>query len=66
MVQNQNGIITVSGVNDGAVVSIYDLSGAQLGSAKANGGQSTIVTNLRKGEVGIIRIGETSLKVMMQ
>ena len=65
MVQNQNGIITISGVNDEAVVSIYDLSGALLGSAKANGGQSTIVTNLRKGEVGIIRIGGTSLKVMM-
>lgn len=65
MVQNKNGFITISGVNEGAVISVYNVSGAKLGTAKANGGQSTIVTNLRKGEVGIIRIGETSFKVMM-
>ena len=62
----ENGEILLSGVDDGTYVFVYSVSGQMVGSTKANGNQATLTTNIKKGEVAIIKIGEKSVKVVMQ
>ena len=66
MIQSNAGTIDVSGVNDGSDISVYSASGHMECSAKAHGNQVSLVTNLKKGEVAIIKIGDNSVKVVMQ
>ena len=65
MIQSNNGVVTVSGVNDGTMVAVYTVSGQMVGSAKASSNQAAITTNLRKGEIAIVKIGEKAVKVVM-
>ena len=37
-----------------------------VANGRANGSESTLLTNLKRGEVTIIKIGEKSVKVVMQ
>ena len=62
----ENGLINVAGVGDGTNISVYSLSGQIISSAKAAGNQASLVTNLRKGDVFIVKIGEKTAKVIMQ
>ncbi|MBR1687546.1 MAG: leucine-rich repeat domain-containing protein [Prevotella sp.] len=66
MIQGCNGVVTVSGVSSGTNIAVYAVDGHLEGSGKARDGQASLVTNLRKGEVAIIKIGEKSVKVVMQ
>lgn len=65
-IQSSNGIVTVSGLDNGTNITIYSVSGNLVGSAKAFGNQSSIATNLKAGDIAIIKIGEKSVKVVMQ
>lgn len=66
LIQSYDGIINVSGVDDGETVSIYTTAGVMVGKEIAHGGYSSIATNIRGGEIAIIRIGNNSVKVVMQ
>ena len=66
LIQSANGVLNISGVNDGANVSVYTLSGQMVGASKAIDNQTLIITNLQKGEIAIVKIGEKSVKVIMQ
>ena len=66
LIQSANGVLNISGVNDGANVSVYTLSGQMVGASKAIDNQTSIITNLQKGEIVIVKIGEKSVKVIMQ
>jgi len=66
LIQSCDGIISVSGVEDGESVSIYTTAGVMVGKAKACGGHSSIATNIHSGEVAIVRIGNNSIKIVMQ
>lgn len=66
LIQSYDGIINVSGADDGETVSIYTTAGVMVGKDIVHGGNSSISTNIRSGEVVIIRIGNNSVKVVMQ
>ena len=66
LIQSCDGVVNVSGVEDGESVCIYTTSGVMVGKVKAHGGHSSIATNICSGEIAIIKIGEKSVKVVMQ
>ena len=66
MIQSKAGTISVSGVDDGSDISVYSASGHMECSVKAHGNHVSLVTNLKKGEVAIIKIGDKSVKVVME
>lgn len=65
-IKSYDGIINVSGADDGETVSIYTTAGIMVGKDIVHGGNSSISTNIRSGEIAIIRIGNNSVKVVMQ
>ena len=66
LLKTDNGFITVEGIDDRTDIAVYTVSGQEVGSTKANGTQASLATNIKKGEVAIIKIGEKSVKVVMQ
>ena len=66
LIQSQDGILTVQGVDEGSDIAVYAVSGQVVGSTKAKGNHVSLATNIKKGEIAIIKIGEKSVKVMMQ
>lgn len=65
-VQSEGGMLSVSDVPVGTVISIYDLAGKLLGSAKVSSETTTIATSLRRGEVVIVKIGGKSMKYIVK
>ncbi len=61
----EGGLLTIQGVEDGTDIAVYKVSGQMVFSTKANGNQTSVATNFKKGEVAIIKIGEKSVKVVM-
>ena len=66
LIQGQGGMFTIQGVDEGADIAVYAVSGQMVGSTKACGTQTSLATNIKKGEVAIIKIGKKSVKVVMQ
>lgn len=66
MIQSNKGVLNISGAPEGCMINVYDLSGKIVGSAKA-GLESTIIsTTLRNGDIGIVKIGEKKVKVVIR
>lgn len=66
LIQSHDGTLSITGVAEGTDIVVYSVSGQMVGSAKARGEHSTIATNLCSGDVAIVRIGDRSVKVVMQ
>jgi hypothetical protein len=66
LIQSHNGMLNISGVANGTNIVVYSVSGKMAGSTKAQGNISCVNTNLKKGEVAIIQVGNKSVKVVMQ
>ena len=66
LIQSHDGTLSITGVSEGTDIVVYSVSGQMVGSAKARSDRSTIATNLRSGDVAIVRIGDKSVKVVMQ
>ena len=66
MIQSNNGVVTVSGVDDGTGIAVYSANGHMEGSTQAHDNQTSLNTNLKKGETAIIKIGKKAVKVIMQ
>lgn len=66
MIQSNDGVLTVSGADDGTDITVYSLSGKIVGHAKAIGNKASLTTNLQKGDIAIVKIGDKSVKVVMQ
>ena len=66
LIQSHDGTLNISGVADGTDIMVYSVSGQMVGSSKARGDRSTIATSFHRGEVAIVRIGEKSVKVVIQ
>ena len=60
------GMIEITGIPDGTDISVYAISGQFISSAKAACGKASLATNLTKGNVAIVKIGEKAVKVLMQ
>ena len=66
MIQGDDGILNVFGIDNGTEIEVYSVSGQMVGKVKALGNPTAIVTNLRKGEIAIVKVGDKSVKVVMQ
>ena len=67
LIQSSNNTFTIEGAEAGTAISVYDTSGKLVGSANANGeGATTINTSLRNGDIGIVKIGDKSVKVAIK
>ena len=66
MIQNQGGVLNISGAPEGSVINVYDLSGKMVDSAISGSDSTVIPTNLKSGEIGIIKIADKSIKVLMR
>lgn len=66
LIQANNGQITVSGVDDGTMVSAYGVNGLQMGSAISHNGRANLTTNLKPGKIVIIKIGDRSVKATIK
>ena len=66
LIQSNNGTMNISGVTDGDNITVYSPSGVMVGSAKVYGTSTSIATNLRSGELAIVKIGDKTIKVVMQ
>ena len=64
-VSSQDGFIMVKSEQEGQSVSVYSLDGKALGSARVNGGQAIIATNLPKGTIVVVKVGERSVKASL-
>ena len=65
-IRSENGIVTIQGVTAGTPISLYATDGKKLGSSIADEGSATINTSLKSGSVGIIRIGDKTVKELMK
>ena len=63
MIQNEGSTLVVSGVEAETHISVYDLGGRLMGSGTATEGTTRIPTNLKSGQVAIVRMGAKSVKV---
>lgn len=62
MVQKNNGLIVVTGLSDNESVSLYNISGMQLGTTQAVSGVATFNIS-QTGHVAIVKIGNESIKI---
>ncbi len=65
-IRANGGALNISGAKDGARVVVYTMTGAKVGETRIAGGTATIPTGLSRGDIAIVRISGTSVKVMMQ
>ena len=66
LIHSDNGTLNIHGAADGAYIGIYTTSGVLVGSAISTGALTTIATNLRIGEIAIVKIGDKSVKIKME
>jgi hypothetical protein len=66
MIQNMDNVLSVSGAKEGSMIKVYNMTGMLVGSAKAGAGTTDISTTLRRGDIGIVRIGDKSIKVVIK
>jgi hypothetical protein len=59
-------LILISGLNNGAEVTIYDAAGNLIGSANAANGTAAINTGLSVGSTAIVKFGNSSKKISIQ
>lgn len=62
LVLGNSGLFTILGAPEGSDVSVFNLSGQKVGSAKAVSESTIVSTTLQPGEVGIVKIGGKSVK----
>ena len=66
MIQASEGFFNISGLEVGTPISVYNTAGQMVGSANASANTTTVNTTLRSGEIGIVKIGDKSVKVLMK
>ena len=63
LISSRDGNLLVKSEMEGQSVSVYTLDGKALGSSKVKGGQAIIATNLPKGTIVVVKVGERSVKI---
>ena len=66
LVPGEGGTLQVSGVRQGSPIYVYDISGRLVSYAQASSDITTVRTTLRSGDVGIVKIGGKTVKVVMR
>ena len=66
LIQNNGGMLTIQGAQDGTPVSVYTIAGTEAGSAVSQNSRATISTSMQQGDIAIVRIGNRSVKVVLK
>lgn len=66
LIQSQAGTITVSGLAEGTVVSVYSIDGKEVDSAVSANGTATLTTTLQADDVAIVKVGTKSIKTVVK
>ena len=66
LIQGNSNTLNITGVTEGTPISVYDVTGKLVGVAKASAGTTSISTTLCSGQIGIVKIGEKTVKVSMK
>ena len=66
VIQASEGFFNISGAEDGTPISVYNTAGQMVGSVKASSETTIVNTMLQEGEIGIVKIGDKSIKVLMK
>ena len=66
LIQGESGTFNISGADEGLPIIIYNTAGQTIGSGKTTAETTHVFTSLRKGEIGIVKIGQKAVKVMMK
>lgn len=66
LIQSNGCTLSISGIDEGTPIRIYDISGKMVGSAKAASESTFISTSLNPGDVGLVKIGEKTIKIIMK
>lgn len=65
-IESNDGSISIIGTHVGIPISVYNISGQEVGSAIASSSAINISTTLRKGDIAIVKIGDKTFKVLMK
>lgn len=66
LIQSEGNVLSISGVDVGTPIRVFDVSGKQVGLATVASESTYINTNLTKGQIGIVQIGETRVKIILR
>ena len=66
LIQNNGGMLTVQGAQDGTPISVYTIAGTEAGSAVSQNSMARISTSMQQGDIAIVRIGNRSVKVVLK
>ena len=66
LIQSANGVITITGLQKGTKVQVYDTTGQLQGSATATSSKATINTKLTEGAIAIVKVGDYSIKTIIR
>ena len=64
LIQAENGEVSVQGVPEGTLVSVYDVNGRELGSNLSRGNNTNVSTQMSSGSVAVVKIGDRVVKVL--
>ena len=66
LIQTNGNSISISGANEGSPVNVYDTSGKMVGSGTTLIDITNIPTSLKPGDIGLVKIGEKTIKILMK
>jgi hypothetical protein len=66
LIQNNGSTLTISGIDNDTTIIVYNVLGMIAGSAKASSGTTIIDTSLQIGEIGIVKIGNKTIKIKIK
>ena len=64
LIQIDDDFLTISGLKNNEHITLYDVGGKQLDSAKAVNGTATFNIN-KKGKIVVVKVGNDSIKVQL-
>ena len=66
LIQSAGGTLTIQGAADGTPNSVFTTAGMQAGSTVSRAGLATVNTTLQSGSIAIVRIGDRTVKVLVE
>lgn len=66
LIQSNGNQLTISGVDEGTAINVFDIAGRPVGSTTSSTEATTINTSLRNGDICIVKIGDKAVKVLMK
>lgn len=66
LIQNNENVLSISGANEGETINVYNTSDKIVGSALASPNTTIIPTSLNSGEIGILKIGNKAIRIMIK